>query len=387
MDVIKTDSKFVTLDAATTSEEYLSPEIFRLDTDGDDDALAFQRMVNKMVETGIKGVLQSGKIYIFKSNVTANLSEGNRFLLMMNGAVIDQRKDVTTLIVKNNSVGGNCNVLDLSMIPYNLSNESVNTVVTKIVAPGHVFTSPGQIGRIFSDDIVPDSDAEGQYCAEYFVVGDIDGDVIYTTGILYESYLKNVSVCRPSNALVYIDGFSGASKWNDSFKSGFITIIGVLNPILKDFKASNINATFLSLTGCYRAQLDKIHGERIKNRPDLHAYGYLVNDSSSYYSELGSIIGIYARHAYTTTASRSIKGDGKWQYRGRTIGSIVDNLFGQGCANAADTHSPSLRISFNSVRTVDDYRGYTTGGAGIQLRGNSCIVNDADIMGHVLGSP
>lgn len=374
-----------TLKGLSDNMGYLTPEMFYQDSDGGNDSISIQKMCDEMRATGRKGVLRSGKTYNLSTSVDVELEEGNIFSLDATGAVVKQITDITTLTIRNKLVGGIANVSAIENVVRNLGDGNTNTLVTKMTAPGHPFTAPGQIGKIFSDDVVPDTDASGQFCGEFFVVGDIDGNDVYTTGVVEEKYQSAIKICRPSTAQVSIYDFNGLSEWQDSFKEVFIVIRGLISPKLFNFSAKDINSAFLNVTSCYRAEIDKITGYRIKNRPDLEAYGYLVNDSSSFASKIGAVIGVYARHAYTTTSSRAAAGDNQWDRRGRTIDSQVDYLFGQGCANAADTHSPALRITFNSVICKADYRGNSTGGAGIQLRGNSCVVNDAEVHGSRIG--
>lgn len=373
---------------------YLTPEMFGAKGDaivtessitGTDDTQAITNMFNTMLTLGLEGRLTNGKKYNITSPITITVTEGTVFKLSGKGTIV-QNGNFTVLTIQNTVIGGVLPVSNLQNVNYNLGDGSTTTNVTKITSPGHPFTAAGQIGKIFSDDVVPDSDSTGQYLGEFFVVGSvIDQDTFVTTGVLIEQYASNINVARPANQTIQFDDVNWRCYWRDDWTASMLTIRGCISPILNNVSADNTNGVFLNLTSCYRYEIGGIKGRNIKNRPDLTAYGYLVNDSSSFYGIVKNIDCINARHAFTTTSSKATAGDQRWDLRGRTIRTTVIDGFGQGCHQAFDTHSPCLEVEFINCRASQDFRGNTTGGCGIQIRGNGCRVINCTVDGSKIG--
>lgn len=282
-------------------------------------------------------------------NVTFKLAGNNGLLSLRNSGVV-------TVAVS------------IADVAYNLGDGAVNSLVVQIVAPGHSF-AVGDVGKVFSDDVCPFNETANQRVGEFFVVGAVDGDTIYTTARFFDTYASNAKVVKPSTATVVLGGLRVTSvitsTWNASAVSlsGFLTPIGSLN-----FR--NINAVGLNVTGCYLPQFD-ICGENLKNSPPETAFGYLVNDSSSFGGRY-EIRGSHARHAFTTTTGNTTAGDDNWFNRGRSIGFSVRGS-AQGCAAAFDTHAPALNGLFD-VLAIGDYRGADTGGASVNIRGQNCRI-------------
>lgn len=350
-----------------------------------DDSAAWGEFLDELIASGVRGKCQHGARYNV-AGLSRTLSEGQSINLDMNGATFVQTTNATVLSLLNS--GTVSSVSSVTEVSYNLGNGATSTRVMQVSSAGHPFTEAGQIGKIFSDDVVPDSDGANQFCGEFFVVGAvIDADNFVTTGVFDEAYATTVRVVKPSNASVRIDNLAGESTWQDSITASFATIQGFIRPVFGGvMRARDINAVFFNNTSNYFVRIEAVDGIRIKNRPDLGAYGYLVNDSAGYYTEVAGISCAHARHAYTTTTPTSaVAGDNKWWLRGRTIGSTVRNGRAHGCANAFDTHSPALRVRFLNCVPVDDFRGSDTGGAGIQIRGNDCRVIDCDVSQSKIG--
>lgn len=367
----------------------LRPETFGAVGDGiAEDYPAWNLFLTALLATGKKGEGTPGAKYKISTPLSRTLVEGNVLSFDMNDSCFVQGGNNTVLTITNSLNGLATLATENIQVSYNLGNGATNTYVMKVTSVGHGFTAPGQIGKIFSDDLVPDSDGANQMRGEFFLVSVVESaDIFYTFGVFEETYSTNVKVCRPSNASVTIDNLSGKSVWQDSITASYFTFTGLINPVLGGIvKANDINAVFLNLTGNYRAKLKSIIGRNIKNRPDLGAYGYLVNDSAGWRSDISGIDCIYARHAYTTsTPTSAVPNDDKWMLRGRTINSEVYDGVGQACANPFDTHSPAKGITFRNLRTIDDFRGNDTGGAGIQIRGNDCRVINCDVSQSKIG--
>lgn len=352
-----------------------------------DDSTAWSSFLDALISSGSSGRGTPNARYKINTSLSKTLVEGNILNLDMNGSTFIQGGNNTVLSLLNSNVGTIPSAV-VEQVSYNLGNGGTLTNVMKVTATAHPFTVIGQVGKVFSDDLVPDSDGSNQFCGECFTVGAIESaDVFYTTGVFDEAYVTNIKVARPSNAKVKIKNLQGESVWADTTTASFCNIQGFQTPVIDGITtAKDINAPFLNITGNYRVKVGKVVGRNIKNRPDLLAYGYLVNDSAGYYSEVNGIDCINARHAYTTsTPTSTVANDDKWWLRGRTIGSIVRNGFGQGCHNAFDTHSPALRVKFINCETADDFRGNDTGGAGIQIRGNDCEIIDCDVSKSKIG--
>lgn len=364
----------------------ISPEIFgAVGNNVADDFDPLSRFFTALIE-GKSGTARPEARYKVNSVITKTLTSGQSIRWDMNGAKIMQGGNNVMLSMLNSNDGAIVGVNAPTQVAVNLGNGAVNTVVMRIEGGAHPFTEPGQIGKIFSDDLVPDSDASNQFCGEYFVVGSIESaTVFYTTGIFDETYTSGIKVVRPATPTININNLAGESVWSDAVNASMFTFSGFLSPKFQNVNCLNANAAFLNLTGNYQAEVNTAVGKRLKNRPDLGAFGYFINDSAGWGTTVRGIDCVYARHAYTTTTPSTDPGDDKWWLRGRTIGSIVTDGRGQGCANAFDTHSPALRIKFINCTPVDDFRGFDTGGAGIQIRGNDCQVIDCDTSQSKIG--
>ena len=367
----------------------LIPELFgAIGNNIADDSTAWSLFLDALISTGASGRGTPNARYKINTSLSKTLSENDVLNFDMNGSTFIQGGNNTVLSLLNNNIGTIPSAV-VEQVSYNLGNGGTLTNVMKVTAINHPFTEIGQIGKVFSDNLVPDNDGNNQFCGEHFTVGAIESsDVFYTTGVFDETYITNTKVARPSNAKVNIKNLQGESVWVDTVTASFCNIQGFNSPVIGGVNsAKDINGPFLNITGNYRAKIGQVMiGRNIKNRPDLLAYGYLVNDSAGYYSEVTGIDCINARHAYTTsTPTSTVANDDKWWLRGRTIGSVVRNGFGQGCHNAFDTHSPALRVKFINCETADDFRGNDTGGAGIQIRGNDCEVIDCDVSKSKIG--
>lgn len=352
-----------------------------------DDSAAFGAFVDACLALGITGKCTHGAKYRISSQINRTLTQGQVLNIDLNSAKLVQGGNNLVINLLNSAVGSITPATSITDVSVNLGNGSTNTRVMQITSVGHPFTTVGQIGKIFSDDLVPDADGSNQFRGEFFTVGSIiDANTFTTTGIFDEVYTTNPKVVRPSDAKVTIRNLAGESVWIDSITSSFMNVQGFLSPNIYDVSATNINAAFLNLTSNYKPTVRGVIGRSLKNRPDLGAYGYLVNDSAGYYGNISGIDCIYARHAYTTSTPTSpIPNDDKWWLRGRTIGTTVSHSTGQGCANAFDTHSPALRIRFVDCTPIDDFRGNDTGGAGIQIRANDCEVINCNVTNSKIG--
>jgi hypothetical protein len=352
-----------------------------------DDSTAIGKFFDACLTYSVKGRGKPGAKYKISTQISKTLVQNQVLDIDWNGSTLIQGGNNLVLSLLNSANGLVKPTTSITETSVNLGDGSTNTIVMQIVATAHPFTTAGEIGKIFSDDIVPDSDGSNQFRGEFFTVGSIiDANTFTTTGVFDETYLTNPKVVKPSNAKVDFSNLSGESVWVDTTTSSFMNIQGFLSPRLQKLSAKNINAAFLNLTSNYKPSVQGIIGRSLKNRPDLGAYGYLVNDSAGFYGDISRIDCVLARHAYTTTTPTStIANDDKWWLRGRTIGSVVSDSTAQGCANAFDTHSPALRITFDNCVSIDDFRGNATGGAGIQIRANDCRVIDCDVTNSKIG--
>lgn len=370
------------------SADIIKPEWFGVTGLGVvDDSIAMGKFFDACLTLGVKGRGKQGAKYKISTQISKTLTQNQVLNIDWNGSTLIQGGNNLVLNLLNSANGLVKPTTSITETSVNLGNGSTNTIVMQIVATAHPFTTAGEIGKIFSDDIVPDADGSNQFRGEFFTVGSIiDANTFTTTGVFDETYLTNPKVVKPSNAKVDFSNLSGESVWVDTTTSSFMNIQGFLSPRLHKLYAKNINAAFLNLTSNYKPSVQGVIGRSLKNRPDLGAYGYLVNDSAGFYGDISRIDCVLARHAYTTTTPTSpIANDDKWWLRGRTIGSVVSDSTAQGCANAFDTHSPALRISFVNCVSIDDFRGNDTGGAGIQIRANDCRVIDCDVTNSKIG--
>lgn len=352
-----------------------------------DASIAFGKWIDACIALGLEGKSSPGSKYLIGTSVSRILTSGQVLQLDFTGSELWQSGNNLVLDLKNSAVAAPVNVTSVTEASVNLGNGATNTRVMLVQASDHAFTKAGQIGKIFSSDLAPDADGANQFIGEYFVVGSVISPSSFTTtGIFEENYLTAPKVVRPSDAELRVNNLTGRSTIVDAVTASFMNVTGFNDPELNMMNCEDINAVFLNLTGNYKAQFKDGVGNHLENRPDLGKYGYFVNDSAGYYTDVSGIKCNHARHAYTTsTPTSSAAGDDLWYLKGRTLGSVVRDSTGHGCANAFDTHSPAKGVQFINCTTSDDYRGNDTGGAGIQIRGNGCSILDCDVSGSKVG--
>lgn len=366
--------------------KYVTPEIFYQTTDLNNDGLMIQRMFNYMLEHGVEGRLSAGREYIISSNISVTLNEGDHFKLSFDGARLLQSGNTDVITIQNGKVGNITAVSSIEVVQRNLGDGAATTRVVKVTSPNHPFTEKYQVGKIFSDDVVPDAENTDQLCGEFFIVGEVeDANTFYTTGIFDENYLTNIKVVRPAINTTIIDGPLLESQWSDEITSSFMTLRGLIQPSIKGVSAKDLNGPGINITSCLQAEIDGVAGNRIKNEPSLGAYGYLVNDSGSEQTTVNGIRCVFSRHAFTTTQPRATAGDDRWDLRGRSKDFVVKDGMAKGCDVAFDTHATAIRGKFINLTTSDDKRGNTAGGAGIQIRGNGMEVIDCNVSHSKVG--
>lgn len=371
----------------------ISPEMFGAVADariegtqitGTDNKTFFDSFFNVLISGPYKGTFSAGAFYGIGSNVNI-VSQGKDIIVDGNNASFVQLKDTTVLTLQNIVDIQPIAVNDFSVVSYDLGDGGVNSIVNKIGATNHGL-SKGDIFKIFSNDLCNDREKDTQMIGEYGVVGAvIDKDNFVSTGVTLENYSTGIKIVKPNPAKVKISDLNFRSLLQDGFNASLFTVRGFISPTINNVAVFNANGVFLSLTSCYRARVNGIKGRVLKNDPTTTSYGYLVNDSSSYYSEISGIDCIEARHAYTTTSANAVLDDDRWDLRGRTIGSVIKDGWAQGCHCAFDTHSPAYGLQFINCLVEDNFRGVNVGGAGIQIRGNNCRVINCTVRNSKYG--
>ncbi|CAM8750614.1 hypothetical protein CENTIMANUS_00003 [Klebsiella phage vB_KpM_Centimanus] len=351
---------------------------------GVDDTVPLKAFFNFLSSNRVKGSLKSGALYGVSEAINVIVGDYD-FILEGNGGGFVQLNDTTVISLQNTTTNSPKTVSEISVVSYNLGDASVNSIVNRFVSDGHGFKK-GDIVKVFSDDVCPDKEKDTQFIGEFFVVGDVvDENTFVSTGVVLENYTTGIKVVKPKTANLDIKNLTFVSTLRDGFNASLFTVRGFISPVIENVAVFNVNGVFLSLTSCYHAKVNGIKGRVLKNDPTTSSYGYLVNDSSSYYSEIIGIDCIEARHAYTTTSANSVAGDDRWDLRGRTIGSVIRNSWAQGCHCAFDTHSPAYGIQFINCIVEDNFRGVNVGGAGIQIRGNNCAVINCTVKNSKYG--
>lgn len=366
---------------------WLTPEMFgatggnaSVDTPAIIAALAAGQATGRCVE------FDSSKIYAINSAISVTLAQGQSLRVNFNGAKFHQIGNIVPFTFANSLASALTAVSSVTKVAVDLGNGGVNTYVSMMVAPGHSFVV-GDIAKIFSNDTVPDSDGSGQMLGEWFVVGKVDGDNVYATGVLVEAFASGMYLAKPSNARLHIE--TGLYLYSDpsltSNASGF-NVRGFIRPMLPGvFEGNDLNATFFNLTGCYFAQVGTVIGDSLNNEPVNLQYGYVFNDSGSYGTQVDTLICNHARHGFTTSTPTRVPGDGRWDLSGRSMFPKVRNVIMQGNANGVDTHSPAYRPHFGTITVINDYRGNDTGGAGLQIRGNSARIDTLEVINSKVG--
>nr|DAX06989.1 MAG TPA: tail spike protein [Bacteriophage sp.] len=351
---------------------------------GVDDTVPLKAFFNFLSSNRVKGSLKAGALYGVSEAINVIVGDYD-FILEGNGGGFVQLNDTTVISLQNTTTNSPKAVSEISVVSYNLGDASVNSIVNRFVSDGHGFKK-GDIVKVFSDDVCPDKEKDTQFIGEFFVVGDVvDENTFVSTGVVLENYTTGIKVVKPKTANLDIKNLTFVSTLRDGFNASLFTVRGFISPVIENVAVFNVNGVFLSLTSCYHAKVNGIKGRVLKNDPSTNSYGYLVNDSSSYYSEIIGVDCIEARHAYTTTSANAVAGDDRWDLRGRTIGSVIRNSWAQGCHCAFDTHSPAYGIQFINCIVEDNFRGVNVGGAGIQIRGNNCAVINCTVKNSKYG--
>lgn len=336
--------------------------------------------------TGRTVVFDSAKTYGISSSVSITLGQGDSLRISFNGAKFHQIGNIVPFSIANDLASPLVAVTAVSKVSADLGNAGINSFVTQFVAPGHSF-AVGDIAKAFSDDFVPDADGASQMIGEWFVVGKVVGDNVYATGTLVENFVTNVKLAKPSNARLHIDSgpyiYSDASAVNNA--SAF-NVRGFIRPLLLgSYEGDDLNATFFNLTSCYFAQVGIVTGDSLHNEPTQAQYGYVFNDSGSFGTQLDTVVSNHARHGFTTTTPTRVANDGRWDLSGRSMYPKVRNVVMQGNANGVDTHSPAYKPHFGTITVINDYRGNDTGGAGLQIRGNSARIDTLEVVNSKVG--
>lgn len=356
------------LDARIRSRIDLASPKYAVDFTGVLDSTAgWLSFLDDIISTGALGVSSKG------GTVSVN-STYNRVLASTDVLALDF-PNITFKLANNNGLLSlrNSGVVTVAAsiadVAYNLGDGAVNSLVVQIVAPGHTF-AVGDVGKVFSDDVCPFNETPNQRVGEFFVVGAVDGDTIYTTARFFETYSSNAKVVKPSTATVALGALQVTSIITSTWNASAVSLSGFLFPS-GSLNFRSLNAAGLNVTGCYIPQFE-ICGSNLKNAPSESAFGYMVNDSSSFGGKY-EIRASHARHAFTTTTGNTTAGDDNWFNRGRSIGFTVRGT-AQGCAAAFDTHAPALNGLFD-VLVIGDYRGADTGGASVNIRSQNCRIS------------
>lgn len=327
--------------------------------------------LNKVIATGGRGTCPRGGVLRVSSSFTRALTADQKFIVDLSGLRIVQTGNHGILSLTN--TGAISPVTAVATVQKDLGNGSTNSTVSRITVSGHSFVV-GDVGKIFSDDLCEFRENDNQREGEFFVVGAVEGAEVYTTATLMRAYSAGVKVVKPSNANVAIANLSVESVIQDSITASAVTVGGFLWPTVAGFRARNMNATALNMVGNYMGAVLEPDGTYMKNRPDLGAYGYFINDSSGYLTTVSKPRCSYARHAYTTTTGSTQAGDNNWINRGSTYYPVISEGSAQGCAVPWDTHGPCVGVDFVDCYDAGGYRGNDTGGASFQLRGQACRV-------------
>lgn len=356
---------------------------------GGDAALDTQAIIDALADglaTGRCVQFDSSKTYAVNAAIVTTLGDGDSLRISFNGAKFHQIGNIVPFSFYNSLSSALVAVTALTKESVNLGDGTTNSYVSKMEAPGHDF-AVGDIAKIFSDDIVPDTDGSSQMIGEWFVVGKVDGDFVYATGGLVENYTTGITLAKPSKARLHVETglylYSDDSVVNNA--AGF-NVRGFIKPFLLGvYEGEDLNATWFNLTSCYCAQVGIVTGDGLHNEPTQAQYGYVFNDSASFGTQLDTVVSHHARHGFTTSIPNRVAGDGRWDLSGRSMYPKVRNVIMQGNANGVDTHSPAYKPHFGTITVLNDYRGNATGGAGLQIRGNSARIDSLEVINSKVG--
>jgi len=350
------------------------------------DTPAIIAMFAKAKATGREFKFNSSKTYGINATVLVELGDGDDLFGNFNGAKFHQYGNIVPFTFANKLSSPLTAVSSVAKVSVDLGNGGVNSYVSMMNSTGHTF-EVGDVGKIFSNDIVPDTDGTGQMVGEWFVVAKVDGANVYATGALIENYTSGIYLAKPSKARLRIPtGFYLSSDPSVTNNASGLNVRGFIRPYMPGlFEGEDLNATFFNFTSNYCGVVGPVFGDTLNNEPTNAQYGYVFNDSGSYGTQLDTLSCNHARHGFTTTTPTRVAGDGRWDLSGRSMMTKVRNVVAQGSANSVDTHSPAYKPHFGTITVMQDYRGNDTGGAGLQLRANSARIDTLEVINCKVG--
>lgn len=354
---------------------------------------AIARAIAAGLSTGKEVRFTSSHKYDVYDVTSISLSEGQKLRINFNGAHIVLGANKAAFSFVNTLTVAVASVTSVTETSYDYSTgASTNTRVSALTAPGHGITSVGKPVRIFSDDVIPNYENTGQFCAEWFTVGAVTSDTIYAKGVLIENYATNVKVCQPSNAaLSFVGDLTVSSTQTSGWNTSAINVRGFINPTVEGiWKGVDLNGPFVNFTGCYMYEIaGKIILESLKNSTADGAFGYGFNDSGCFMGHISTIGGFDTRHPFTTTTSGTsqnvVAGDDQWSVRGRSMLYRLDTLITQADVCSLDSHANAYGGSIGEVKVKDAYRGDNGGGVAVQIRGSGLTIDDIQIYSAKTG--
>jgi hypothetical protein len=342
--------------------------------DGDqvDNTGPLQQAVNNALAKGIP--LQLDKTYRIKAQVTADLDsfdylrvQGNGGLLCDANLIGEPFFDIlcSPLLISDITTVSNTATFDFGG-QGNLSD------CAKLTLPAGHLVVKGMLVKITSDDLIPG--ATGALLGEVAYIGAVDGNDVYTTARLRNTYTTTprLSVYK-SNKKVLISNITvrGDPDLNvtEDRKWLGIRVTGVVNPVFERVVGRDTSLAVLLTQGCVHSLFIGCEFERgLNNITNLGITGYGIKDNNGEYTVVLACHGHDVRHVYTcdvTTSSFSRP----FTY-GVPYGGIIADCQGHNCSAAAfDTHPASESFVFETVRTYNAYQGNNTAFAGIQAWG------------------
>lgn len=279
-----------------------------------------------------------------------------------------------------NSASAPLPVSSIDEMDYDLSEGgSVTTRVNRLTIPGHNY-AVGNVIKVFSDDFIPGREADGERRGEFFVVGAVVGDFVYSTSLLFDTYTSGTFTVKPGTGRASVRGLTLVGAGDVAAAQSGISFEGFVGPRFDIDRIEAIRGPALQLVGCAFSDVRVGVIQQLPNSASQLGYG--INDSSGFFNHIHDTTGIHTRHVQTTNVESTTAGDGNWRRRGRNIGLLVSGCVGLGNGGAFDTHPDALYTTYNNCISNGTYRGFNVGGAGFQSRGayavyNACVsIND-----------
>lgn len=266
-----------------------------------------------------------------------------------------------------------------------ISIAGVDNAVTQITLSSAQPWAPGDIVKIFSEDVIPGGrarpdTAEKPRIGEFMRVHSVSGANVVLTGQPVDSYQTNVRAARLDDKTITIEGLafdvSDASFANSTAPEAVLRCDSLRAPRLTGVRIKRAVGIGIQMRSCAGYVIDGAEINHAINNPDAGIFGYGIHDVGSNGGMILGGIARFVRHGYSDKSTDTPTTSNDPRLYGRTLHTKVFGMEVVAPSGSAfDTHQESYGVHFNScVARV----GLTSGFA---LRGSGHRISDSVVYG------